>query len=74
MLVCHALIFGEAEFPLVVVFAGETPLVTEPPVLSLRGVGVGVDDLATGGEDLVGGVDGLGDGLNWRVDDGLPRD
>jgi len=39
MLVCQALIFGDAEFPRFV-FTGEVPLTTEPlePVLILLGV------------------------------------
>lgn len=63
---CHALIFGEAEFPRLV-FIGEVPLtpgeamVPLEPVLILRGVGV--EDLGAGVEGLLGGVDGLRDGV-----------
>lgn len=86
ILVCHALIFGEAELPRLV-FIGEVPLIpgeaTEvlDPMLVLRGVGV--EDLGAGVEGLLGGVDGLGDGLacrrlgvglELRADDGLPLD
>lgn len=59
---CHALIFGEAEFPRLV-FTGDVPLtpneatVLLDPVLILRGVGV--EDLGAGVEDLLGGGDGL---------------
>ena len=75
ILACHALILGEAEFPLLV-FTGETPLIPDvatvplEPVLILRGVGV--DDLGTGVEGLLGGVDGLCDGVACRtLGDGL---
>lgn len=67
--VCHALIFGEAEFPLLVV-TGEDPLlpggatVLLDPVLIL--LGVGVEDLGAGVGDLLGGVDGLRDGVAGR--------
>jgi hypothetical protein len=63
---CHALIFGEAEFPRLV-FIGEVPLIPGEamvpldPVLILRGVGV--EDLGAGVEGLLGGVDGLRDGV-----------
>lgn len=57
MLACHARIFGDAEFPLVVLM-GEMPemplvVVVVEPVLSLREVGV---------EERGGGVEGLGEG------------
>lgn len=58
---CHALIFGEAELPLLVLM-GEVPLtpdeatVPRDPVLVLRGVGV--EDLEAGVEGLLGGGDG----------------
>lgn len=61
MLVCHALIFGEAEFPRLVLM-GEEPLTLDEaevpvePVLIL--LGVGVVDL---GADV--GLDGGGDNL-----------
>lgn len=67
--VCHAFIFGEAEFPLLAV-TGEVPLLpggaTVPldPVLIL--LGVGVEDLGAGDGDLLGGVDGLRDGVPGR--------
>lgn len=61
---CHALIFGEAEFPLLVLM-GEVPLAPEP-VLILLGVGVGVEDLGAGVEALLGGGDGLRDGVEAR--------
>ena len=83
---CHALIFGEAEFPRLV-FIGDVPLIPGEamapldPVLILRGVGV--EDLGAGVKGLLGGVDGLrdgvafrtpGGGLEWGVDDVLPLD
>lgn len=70
ILVCHALIFGEAEFPRLVL-EGEVPLIpgdaTEPldPMLNLRGVGV--EDLGAGVDGLLGGVDGLDDGVECRT-------
>lgn len=62
MFACHALILGEAEFPLVV-FTGEIPeiplVVMElDPVLNLREAGGGVEGLLDGEDglfDLVGG-------------------
>lgn len=69
--VCHALIFGEAEFPRLV-FTGEVPLIPGEatvlldPVLILRGVGV--EDLGAGVGDLLGGVDGLCDGVDGLRD------
>ena len=54
---CHALIFGEAEFPLLVLM-GEVPLAPDP-VLILPGV----EDLGADVEALLGGGDGLRDGV-----------
>lgn len=73
ILVCHALILGEAEFPLTD-FTGEVPLVPDitaaplDPVLNLLGVGVedlgtDVDGILGGGEDLLVGVVDLLDGV-----------
>lgn len=62
ILVCHALIFGEAEFPRLVL-TGEVPLIPDEtaglpePVLIRRGVGV--EDLETVVAGFVGGGDGL---------------
>jgi hypothetical protein len=69
ILVCHALIFGDEEFPRLVL-TGEVPLTpdvtTEPlePVLNLRGVKE--EDLETGVVGLFGGGDGLLDGVAFR--------
>lgn len=76
ILVCHALILGEAEFPLTD-FMGEVPLAPEIPAVPLDPVlnllGVGVEDLGTdvdgvlgGGGDLLVGVVDLLDGVAWR--------
>lgn len=59
---CHALIFGEVEFPLLVL-TGETPLPPDPVLVLL---GVGVEDLGPGGEALLGGGEGLREGLAGR--------
>ena len=67
---CHALTFGDAEFPLLVL-TGEVPLTPDPatvplePVLVLRGVGV--EDLRAGVELLLGGGDGLRVGVAGRI-------
>nr|GMD41958.1 hypothetical protein Iba_chr10bCG4710 [Ipomoea batatas] len=81
---CHALILGDAEFPLFVL-TGDVPLtlvadaVPLEPVLSL--LGVGVEDLGGGVESLLGEGDGLlvgvacrklGGGLEWEGEEGLP--
>lgn len=86
ILVCHALIFGEEEFPRLVL-TGEVPLTpdetTEPlePVLIRRGVKV--EDLEADVMGLFGGGDGLLDGVACREfevgllfgnDEGLPLD
>ena len=69
ILVCHALIFGEAEFPRLVLM-GEVPLIPDEtpgplePVLILRGVTL--EDLAAGVEGLLGGGDGLLVGVACR--------
>ena len=54
---CHALIFGEAEFPLLVL-TGEVPLTPDPVLILL-----GVEDLGADVEALLGGGDGLRDGV-----------
>jgi hypothetical protein len=59
---CHALIFGDAEFPLLVLM-GEVPLAPDPVLILL---GVGVEDLGAGVEALLGGGDGLRDGVEAR--------
>lgn len=59
---CHALIFGEAEFPRLVLI-GEVPLAPEPVLVLL---GVGVEDLGAGVEALFGGGEGLRDGVAGR--------
>lgn len=66
MLACHALTLGEAEFPLLLVLTGETPLapvltVLTEPVLNLREVGV---------EARGGGVEGLLDGEDGLLETG----
>lgn len=69
ILVCHARIFGDDEFPRVVL-TGEVPLTPdetiEPlePVLNLRGVKV--EDLEAGVMGLFGGGDDLLDGVAYR--------
>lgn len=66
---CHALIFGEAELPRLVLM-GDVPLTldetAEPlePVLILRGVGV--EHLGADVEGLLGGGDGLRVGVADR--------
>lgn len=86
ILVCHALIFGDAEFPRLVL-TGEVPLIPDEttgplePVLILRGVEL--EDLEAGVMGLFGGGDGLLDGVACRIlgvglefgtDEGLPLD
>lgn len=66
---CHALIFGDAEFPLLVL-TGEEPLTCDgaavplEPVLNLRGVGV--EDLGGGVENFLGEGDGFLVGVECR--------
>lgn len=77
---CHALTFGDAELPLLVL-TGEVPLVTLEHVLNLRGVGV--EARGAGVEGLLDGEDGLRVGVAWRrvgvglepgAEDALPRE
>lgn len=71
---CHALIFGDAEFPRLLL-TGDEPLApdaaTDPegPAVVLRDVGV--KDLGGGVEGLTGGGEGLLDGVLARTGTGL---
>lgn len=82
MLDCHALIFGEAEFPRLVLI-GEVPLTLDgagEPVLTLLGVGVvdlGADVSLLGEGDNLRDGEGdriLGGGLEWVEEDALLLD
>lgn len=69
ILVCHVLIFGEAEFPWLVL-TGEVLLIPDENAGLLEPVrirrGVGVEGLGAGVVGLVGGGDGLLVGVACR--------